>query len=144
MRRLKDYYKILEVSRDATNKEIKKAYRKLSLKYHPDRNQGDKGAEEKFKEITKAYNILSSAELKEKYDQRLNEGVKSGTTETKRRAAGSGARASFNMNNLDKNFEDFFGFNPNSNEKVLKKEEGEKQINTDAMFNSFFSFRKRR
>ncbi len=54
----KDYYKILGVEKSATKDEIKKAYRKLAMKYHPDRNPGDKSAEEKFKEITEANEVL--------------------------------------------------------------------------------------
>ena len=53
----KDYYAILGVNKSATQEEIKKAYRKLALKYHPDRNPGDKTAEEKFKEINEAYDV---------------------------------------------------------------------------------------
>lgn len=64
----KDYYKILGVSKDADEKEIKKNYRKLSLKYHPDRNPNDKEAEEKFKEVAEAYRVLSDKELRQRYD----------------------------------------------------------------------------
>lgn len=64
----KDYYKILGVERDAQPDEIKKAYRKLAVKYHPDKNFGDKSAEEKFKEISEAYQVLGNAESREKYD----------------------------------------------------------------------------
>lgn len=64
----KDYYKILGVEKSATKDEIKKAYRKLAMKYHPDRNPGDKTAEEKFKEITEAHEVLSDAEKRKKYD----------------------------------------------------------------------------
>ncbi|MGE4546552.1 MAG: DnaJ domain-containing protein, partial [Desulfurella sp.] len=65
----KDYYAILGVDRNATTEEIKKAYRKLALQYHPDRNEGDKKAEEKFKEITEAYAVLSDETKRAKYDQ---------------------------------------------------------------------------
>ena len=64
----KDYYKILGTSKSASPGEIKKAYRKLALKYHPDRNKGDKSAEAKFKEISEAYAVLSDAEKKKQYD----------------------------------------------------------------------------
>jgi curved DNA-binding protein len=65
----KDYYKILGVEKDATTEEIKKAYRKLAMKYHPDRNPDNKSAEEKFKEITEANEVLSDPEKRKKYDQ---------------------------------------------------------------------------
>lgn len=65
----KDYYKILGVEKDATQEEIKKAYRKLALKYHPDRNPDNKQSEEKFKEITEANEVLSDQEKRKKYDQ---------------------------------------------------------------------------
>ncbi|HUV37776.1 MAG TPA: molecular chaperone DnaJ [Patescibacteria group bacterium] len=65
----KDYYDVLGVSRDVSTEEIKKAYRKLALKYHPDRNPGDTSAEEKFKEATEAYEILRDQEKRGQYDQ---------------------------------------------------------------------------
>lgn len=65
----KDYYAVLGVPRDAAPETIKKAYRKLALKHHPDKNPGDKKAEEKFKEITEAYAVLSDAEKRKQYDQ---------------------------------------------------------------------------
>lgn len=64
-----DYYKTLGVERTATQEEIKKAYRKLAVKYHPDKNEGDKMAEEKFKEISEAYQVLGNPDSRKKYDE---------------------------------------------------------------------------
>jgi curved DNA-binding protein len=64
----KDYYKILGVSKTATAGEIKKAYRQLAIKYHPDKTKGDRVAEEKFKDISEANKVLSDADKRKKYD----------------------------------------------------------------------------
>lgn len=64
-----DYYEVLGIGKQADEKEIKRAYRKLAKKYHPDTNPGDKVAEQKFKEVTEAYNVLSDKEKKKLYDQ---------------------------------------------------------------------------
>ena len=65
----RDYYEVLGITKSASKEEIKKAYRKLALKYHPDKNKGDKGAEEKFKEASEAYHVLSDDKRKNNYDQ---------------------------------------------------------------------------
>src|SRR5574344_1998574 len=65
----KDYYKILNLDKNASDEDIKKAYHKLAVKYHPDKNQGNKAAEEKFKEVTEAYEVLSDTDKRKNYDQ---------------------------------------------------------------------------
>src|SRR2546423_2350696 len=74
----RDYYDVLGLKRGASQKEIKRAYRKLARKHHPDVNPGDKGAEERFKELNEAYAVLSDPDKRKKYDQ-LGENWKSGT-----------------------------------------------------------------
>jgi len=98
----RDYYEILGVSKSANEKEIKKAYRKLAIKYHPDKNPGDKSAEEKFKEAAEAYDVLSTPEKKQRYDQFGHAGM------------GSSGRGGFsgggmNMEDIFSQFGDIFG-----------------------------------
>ena len=69
MAQKRDYYEVLDVSRNAGEDEIKKAYRKLAIKYHPDKNPDNKEAEEKFKEATEAYEVLRDSEKRSRYDR---------------------------------------------------------------------------
>ena len=71
----RDYYEVLEINRNASGVEIKKAFRQRAIKYHPDKNPGDKAAEDKFKEITEAYEVLSDAQKRAQYDQFGHAGV---------------------------------------------------------------------
>ena len=64
-----DYYKVLGLTKSATSDEIKRAYRKLAVKYHPDKNPGNKAAEEKFKKVSEAYEVLSDPKKRADYDQ---------------------------------------------------------------------------
>jgi molecular chaperone DnaJ len=97
----RDYYEVLSVSKDASPDEIKKAYRKVAMQYHPDRNPGDKTAEERFKEAAEAYEVLSDAEKKAQYDRFGHAGVGNG----RGGFGGSGA----NMDDIFSQFGDIFG-----------------------------------
>lgn len=96
----RDYYEVLGVSRNAGETEIKKAYRQMALKYHPDKNPGDKQSEEKFKEAAEAYEVLSNSEKKQRYDQFGHKGVS---------GAGSNGGYGMNMDDIFSQFGDVFG-----------------------------------
>lgn len=87
----RDYYEVLGISRNASAEELKKAYRKLAIKYHPDKNPGNKDAEESFKEIAEAYEVLSDPQKKTTYDQFGHAGLGAGV------GAGSGGFGGFSM-----------------------------------------------
>jgi molecular chaperone DnaJ len=95
----RDYYEILGVVRNASEEEIKKAYRKLAIKYHPDKNPDDKQAEEKFKEAAEAYEVLSDAEKRQRYDQFGHAGV----------GGAGGYGGGMNMDDIFSQFGDIFG-----------------------------------
>ncbi len=99
----RDYYDILEISKSANADEIKKAYRKMAIKFHPDKNPGDKAAEEKFKEAAEAYEILSNPEKKQRYDQYGHAGVGGNG------GFGGGGFGGMNMDDIFSQFGDIFG-----------------------------------
>jgi len=102
----RDYYDILEVGKNASADELKKAYRKMAIKYHPDKNPGDKASEEKFKEAAEAYEVLSDANKKARYDQFGHAGMANS------HAGGGGARGGaggFSMDDIFSQFGDIFG-----------------------------------
>jgi molecular chaperone DnaJ len=95
----RDYYEILGVSKSATQDEIKKSYRKLAMQYHPDRNPGNKEAEEKFKEAAEAYEVLSNDEKRAKYDRYGHSGLR----------GGQDFHSYQNVNDIFSHFSDIFG-----------------------------------
>ncbi len=99
----KDYYDVLGVSKSSSTDQIKSAYRKLAVKYHPDKNKGDKAAEEKFKEASEAYHVLSNTERKQNYDN-------FGHAAFENSGGGRGGFGNFDFSNhFSDIFEDFFG-----------------------------------
>ncbi len=99
----RDFYEILGVSKTASADEIKKAYRKVAMQFHPDRNPGDKAAEEKFKEAAEAYEILSDADKKAQYDRYGHAGVSG------QGRGGGGGGGGMNMDDIFSQFGDIFG-----------------------------------
>lgn len=102
MAQKRDYYEVLGVSKTASEEEIKKAYRKIAIKYHPDRNPGDKEAEEKFKEAAEAYNVLHDSQKRQQYDQFGFDGPMGG-------GFGGFGGASMDLNDIFSMFGDVFG-----------------------------------
>ncbi len=96
----RDYYEVLGVFRNATKEDLKKAYRKLAMQYHPDRNPGDKDAEEKFKEAAEAYEVLSNDDKRAKYDRFGHEGLSS---------SGFSSGGFTDINDIFSHFSDIFG-----------------------------------
>ncbi len=97
----RDYYEVLEVSRSASDAEIKKAYRQKAIQFHPDKNPGDHTAEEKFKEAAEAYEVLSDPEKRKRYDQFGHAGVNG--------QGGGGFGGGMSMDDIFSNFGDIFG-----------------------------------
>ena len=97
----KDFYEILGVQKNASDDEIKKSYRKLAMKYHPDRNKDDKSAETKFKEASEAYHVLSNKERRTNYDQFGHAAFE-----------GTGGRRGFSNFDFSSVFSDIFGSDP--------------------------------
>ena len=100
-----DYYELLRVSRNASKEELKKAYRKLAIKYHPDKNKGNREAEEKFKNISEAYSVLSDDQKRVAYDRFGHEGVHVGNDGS----GFSGFTSGFDFGSIFEEFEDIFG-----------------------------------
>ena len=97
-----DYYDVLDVNKNSTSEQIKAAYRKQAIKYHPDKNKGDKASEEKFKEASEAYHVLSDKERKQNYDNFGHAAFENG-------AGGKGGFGNFDFSNSFSDiFEDFF------------------------------------
>ena len=102
----RDYYEVLGISKEASEEEIKKAYKKMARKYHPDLNPGDKQAEEKFKEVGEAYEILSDPDKKARYDRFGHAGV---APNFGGGGFGGGFDGGFDFGDLNDIFGSFFG-----------------------------------
>jgi molecular chaperone DnaJ len=112
----KDLYNVLGVDRGASEDDIKKAYRKMAMKYHPDKNPGDESAEAKFKEVAEAYDVLSTPDKKSNYDR-------FGTTEPRQGGFGGGF-GGFNMDDIFSQFGDIFGSRGNPQQHQRRQAKG--------------------
>lgn len=150
---MKDYYKILGVSENSNNDELKKAFRKLAKKYHPDRNKDDEGAKLKFQEVNEAYGVLSDEKSRKEYDEKRaafnnekeNKSSRNATQSSRKKEQKSNTRSKEDaMEDLNNYFSNFFGFDPksnNMNKDKLKKQKN--PIDTSNMFESFFKVKKK-
>ena len=143
-----DYYKILEVSENADILKIKKKYRKLAMKYHPDRNAGDERAAKKFREITEAYEVLSNGEKRKEYDyKRENE-----NNHTKKKNDKENFKNKYSENNFSFGkeffksaaemkgmFENSFGL-----DKMIKNKAKDEKESLKSRFESFFDMKEKK
>ena len=143
-----DYYKILEVSENVEISEIKKKYRKLAMKYHPDRNAGDERAAKKFREITEAYEVLSNGEKRKEYDyKRENE-----NNHTKKKNDKENFKNKYSENNFSFGkeffksaaemkgmFENSFGL-----DKMIKNKAKNEKESLKSRFESFFDMKEKK
>ena len=152
---MKNYYKILEVSSTATQDEIKKSFRSLAKKYHPDRNKDNEEALRKFQDISEAYEVIGKEDSRKKYDEKLNSNARKNNF-TKREEAkkeqkgaskekGTSANAKkASIENLNSYFESFFGFSANSNDiNQDKLKKNKNPIDVSNMFDSYFNMKKK-
>lgn len=147
---MKDYYKILEVTPQADDDAIKKSFRKLAKKYHPDTNGGDKQAAERFQEINEAYSVLSDAEKRKQYDDersgKASAGAGAGRGGSAPKQDAKGARAprgsftGFNASNFKMNFDDMM-FDELNREKERKEKGQPDPVDVSSQFANFFGFR---
>lgn len=143
----KDYYKILEVSRQADDTEIKKAFRRLAKKYHPDTNNGNEEAAKKFQEINEAYSVLSDADKRKAYDEggsKTEENFTGQAQKKKNGAAAGNPFAGFTAQNFKMDFGDMMFDEINkAKEKQAKQDSQMDFADVSSQFANFFGFKPR-
>jgi DnaJ-class molecular chaperone len=156
MNTMKDYYAVLGVEREASPEQIKKAYRQLAKKFHPDVNGGDPQAEARFKQVHEAYSTLGNPELRAAYNQQPrstgNPGAAKGaSSSTAREKSGHAKNGPMNTekvwsdpSRMQEQFEQFFGYSPKGKESSNSgKADPNKGMDMSAMFDRYFGVRKK-
>lgn len=152
MQKIKNLYKVLEISEQASEEEIKAAYRKQAKKYHPDAHPGDLECEKHFQAVNEAYSILGNTDKRREYDCHRTKHKGAEGKEQKRTKAGysSGENQEVDFENIHKTFERFFGVNPNTgnvaNEKSrnpkVENSKGENVLDTTDLFQRFMGIKR--
>ena len=147
---MNNFYEVLEVDSGASAEAIKKNYRRLSKKYHPDLNQGNKIAEKRFKEITEAYSVLSSAEKRLEYDKKNAASAEKQQYKTaeKKQKIQPDSMDGFDIGNVRMQFGNFFGFDPKNKTKSGNfaggtKNQSKNPLDTSDIFEDFFKPKKK-
>lgn len=142
---MSDYYQILGVSKTSSIEDIKKAYRKLAMKYHPDRNSDNPEAENMFREITKAYAVLGDEDNRKIYDQEVSKSKSTSSASNNRTNNKNNniyKKQGFNFEDVEQSFENFFGFNPKTNENIKKeKMRNNNPLDASNAFEIYFGFK---
>ena len=136
----KDYYSVLGIKKNASPEEIKKAFRKLAVKYHPDRNPDNKVAEEKFKEISEAYEVLGDKEKRQKYDQFGRYWQQAGKTGASPWGSKRSTSYSSNVNIGDFNFGDYGSFDEFINDLLGRPFGGRSSTRTSSTSTGFENY----
>lgn len=144
---MENLYQILNISQRATDEEIKKAYRKLAKENHPDAHPGDEVRAKKFKQVSEAYSILSNPEKRKKYNQELYGSGRGKAGPQGEKKPTQHHRSNVNFHNINKSFEDFFSFNPNTkeivNEEKLKGKAGSRNpLDVSDLFEKFMGIKR--
>lgn len=142
-----DYYTVLGVTQEATAAEIKQAYRVLAKRYHPDVNKGSTEAEQKFKQVHEAYQVLTDDAKREAYNDQLK---RPGAQSFRQRQASEGQKsghesgaASLDPEQMRKRFDQFFGFSASDNKASKSKNKERNPLDTSDIFNQYFGMKKK-